>query len=55
MSTLFNVVGGEYVDARYPESLIKFNFQITGKNLRDAADRFHIVFPGCVLVSIKKA
>jgi hypothetical protein len=55
MSTLFNVVGGEYIDARYPESFVTFNFQVVGRNAEEAADAFHTVFPGCVLVSMKKA
>ncbi len=48
----FMIVGGEYVDPMIEESFLTFNYPLVAKDRQDAIEKFHIIFPGCVCVSV---
>ena len=49
----FMIVGGEYVDPMIKESFVTFDYPIFAKDRQDAIEKFHIIFPSCVCVSVK--
>lgn len=50
---LYAIIGGEYIDARYPDSATTFHFSIYANSVEDAKDGFATIFPGCWIESIK--
>ena len=49
----FKFVGGEYVDLMIKESFVRFAYSLFAKSREEAVEKFHIVFPGCVMISVQ--
>ncbi len=49
----FNFVGGEFIDARIPESFVTFSYSLFASNRTEAVEKFAIIFPSCVMVSVE--
>ena len=48
----FTFVGGEYVEPTVPESFVTFDYSLFAADRAAAVEKFHTVFPGCVLVKV---
>ncbi len=46
----FHLVGGEWVDFNDPDSLVSFKYVIFANTMREAEEKFHVIFPNCVLM-----
>lgn len=49
----FTFIGGEYIEPTVPESFVTFDYSLFATDRKDAVEKFHTIFPGCVLVEVK--
>lgn len=47
--TQFKFVGGEYIDPMIAESFVTFDYQLFANSRTEAVEKFHMIFPGCVI------